>query len=65
METIIINIKSKKDKTLFYALAERLNLKTTTLSEDDKEDYSLLKKMIRGRKDDFVTRDTVMKELRK
>lgn len=35
MESLVIDIKSEKDKLLFYALAERLGLKATLLSEED------------------------------
>ncbi len=65
METLVINIKSEKDKSLFYALAERLHLKATSLSEEDKEDYGLLKAMLQAKKGDYVSKETVLKALRK
>lgn len=65
METIIINIKTKKDKLLFTSLANRLKLKSKILSDEDKEDYGLLKAMLDAKQEDYVDRDTVMKSLRK
>ena len=40
METIVITVKSQKDKILFTALADRLHLKTRILSEEN--DFELL-----------------------
>ena len=65
METIIINIKSQKDKLLFTSLADRLKLKSIILSEEDKEDYGLLKAMLEARQEDYVDRETIMKSLQK
>ncbi|NCO54955.1 MAG: hypothetical protein COZ21_04295 [Bacteroidetes bacterium CG_4_10_14_3_um_filter_31_20] len=65
METIIINIKTQKDKLLFTSLANRLKLKSKILSEEDKEDYGLLKAMIEAKQEDYVDRETIMKALRK
>ena len=65
MEALIINLKSKKDKLPFYALAERLHLKASILSEEDKEDYSLLKAMLKAKKGEYVSKETVLKALRK
>jgi len=65
MKTIIINIKTQKDKLLFTSLANRLKLKSKILSEEDKEDYGLLKAMIEAKQEDYVDRETIMKALRK
>lgn len=65
METLVINLKSKKDKTLFSELAKRLNLKTVVLSDEDKEDYGLLKAMLKGRTGQYVDKKTILKALRK
>jgi len=65
METLVINLKSEKDKSLFYALAERLHLKTTTITEEDKEDYGLLKAMLEAKKGEYIDKETVLKALRK
>jgi hypothetical protein len=65
METLVINIKSKKDKILFSTLADRLHLKLRILSEEDKEDYGLLKAMLEAKKGEYVDRETIMKSLHK
>lgn len=65
METLIINVKSEKEKSLFFALAEQLHLKAAALSEEDKEDYGLLKAMMKGKKGDYVSKQSIMKALRK
>ena len=65
MGTLVINLKSKKDELPFYALAKRLHLKATLLSEDDKEEYGLLKAMLQAKKGDYVAKETVLKALRK
>jgi hypothetical protein len=46
-------------------LAERLRLKATLLSEEDKEDYGLLKAMLNAKKGDYVSKETVLEALRK
>jgi hypothetical protein len=65
METLVIDIKSEKDKLLFYALAERLSLKAMSISKEDKEDYALLKAMLKEKKGDYVSKSKVLKALRK
>jgi hypothetical protein len=65
METIVINVKSQKDKILFTSLAERLHLKSKVFTEEENEDFGLLKAMLEAKKDDFVDRETIMKSLRK
>ena len=65
METLVINLKSEKDKSLFSELAKRLHLKTAIFSDEDKEDYGLLKAMLKGRTGEYADKETVLKALRK
>jgi hypothetical protein len=65
MELIIRNIKSKTDLKFFQQLAKRLGLKTTELTEDEKEDIALAKAIKEAKKGDFVGREEVIKALRK
>ena len=65
METLVINLKSEKDKSLFSELAKRLHLTTAILSDEDKENYGLLKAMLKGRTGEYVDKETVLKALRK
>jgi hypothetical protein len=46
-------------------LAERLHLKASLLSEEDKEDYGLLKAMLQAKKGEYVEKETILKALRK
>jgi hypothetical protein len=65
METLVINLKTKKDKQLFEALAERLNLKLKFVTDEDKLDYGLLKAMLATKRGDLVDRKTILKALQK
>jgi len=65
METLIVSIKKEKDKKLFYTLAKRLHLKAAILTDEDKEDYGLLKAMIKAKKGEYVGNETILKALRK
>ncbi|MEI8203571.1 MAG: hypothetical protein WCH34_11195 [Bacteroidota bacterium] len=65
METLVINIKNKKDRILFTSLADRLNLKSRVLTEEDKEDFGLLKAMLEAKENDFVDREIIMDALKK
>jgi hypothetical protein len=65
MEIIIRNIKSKTDLKFFQQLAKRLGLKTTELTDDEKEDIALAKAIKEAKKGDFVSREEVIKALRK
>jgi len=64
METLLIDIKSNEDRELFLSLARRLRLKTKSLTENDKEDFGLLKAMLEGETGEYVSREEVMKELK-
>ncbi len=65
METLIISIKKEKDKKLFYTLAKHLNLKAAIITEADKEDYGLLKAMVKAKKGEYVDKEIILKALRK
>lgn len=65
METMVIKLKSKRDKSLFSELAKRLGLKSMVLSEEDKEDLGLLKAMLEAKRGEYVAKEKVMKVLRK
>lgn len=61
----LIDVKSLKDKKLFTGLAKRLNLKTTTISPEDLEDYSFGKLIEKGLKSKNVNKDKFMSNLRR
>ena len=64
MSTLIVNI-DKQDKTLLMAFLKKLKATVKEISETDKEDLGLLNAMLKGRKNDFVDKSVIMKELRK
>ena len=65
MELIISDIHSAKDLKLFTDLANRLGLKATKLSAEEKEDIALVGEIIEGRKSGYVDEAEVMKVLHK
>jgi hypothetical protein len=65
MELVIRNIKSKTDLKFFQQLAKRLGLKTTKLTDEEKEDIGMGKAIKEAKKGDFVSREEVIKALRK
>jgi hypothetical protein len=65
MDIIIRNISSKEDMKFFSLIAKRLGLKSKSLSVEEKEDIALVRAIKEAKKGDFVSRDQVMKALRK
>jgi len=65
MESIIINIPSKKELKFLTELAEKLGFASRKLTEQEKEDIALTKAIHEARKGDFVSRESVMKALKK
>lgn len=65
METMIINIESEDDKQLFLSLAKRLRLKATFLTDDEKEEYGLLKSMLEGQTKEYASKEAIMEALKK
>ena len=63
MELLIRNIKAKGDIKLISDLAERLGLKTTQLSLEEKEDIGLAFAIEEGRKSGYVPEKTIMQTL--
>lgn len=65
MTGLIITSKSKTDLKLFSELARRIGVKARSVSDEEILDLGLLKAMEEGRKTKFVSRDSVMKKLKK
>jgi hypothetical protein len=65
MESIVINVKTESDKSLFYTLAQRLHLKAKVLTDEDKEDYGLLKAMMEGKTGEYIDTERYLNKLRK
>ena len=65
MESILLNTKSKSHLKLFQELAKELGISFHVLTKEEKEDMGLLIAMEEGKKTSFVSREKVMKYLRK
>ncbi len=65
MESIIINIPFKKELKFLTELAEKLGFTSRKLSAQEKEDMAMVKAINEARNGDFVSRESVMKALRK
>ena len=65
MTGLIITTSNKTDLKLFSDLAQRIGIKTKPLSDEDILDFGLLEAMEEGRKTKFVSRERVMKKLKR
>jgi hypothetical protein len=65
MKTILITPPTEKDFEFISDLLEKLGYDTRLLSEEDKEDYALLRSMLREKSGDYVSEDEVNEALKK
>jgi len=65
MKTLVITPKDKKDFTFLSELLKKLGFEPQILYDEDKEDMSLLKAMLREKKGEYVTEHEVIKNLKK
>ena len=65
MESLVIDIKSKKDLKFFAELAQKMGFKAHVLSLDEKEEIALGNAIKEGAKGDYVSKNAVLKALRK
>lgn len=65
MTSLLISATKKTDIKLLTDLANRIGVKVKTLSEDDLLDIGLLKAMEEGSKSEYVSREQIMKKLKK
>jgi hypothetical protein len=65
MKTIIIEPKSTKELAFITEMLKRLGIKNKILTEEDREDLGLINAMEEGRKTKFVSRERIMKKLKK
>ena len=64
MSTLIINIDSS-EKSLLVSLLKKFKATVKEINEDEKEDFALVKAMLKGRKNKYVSEDSILKKLRK
>ncbi len=65
MESIVIHASKRTDLKLFISLCKRLGLESRLLTDEEKEDIGLLRAMEEGRKSKFVSREEVIRKLRR
>jgi len=65
MTTLIIDIPNKIDVKFFTDLAKRFGAIAKTLSEEEKEDFVLGRTISSGMKTKTVSKDTILKTLKK
>lgn len=65
MTSLLISAAKKTDIKLLTDLANRIGVKVKTLSEDDLLDIGLLKAMEEGSQSEYVSREQIMKKLKR
>jgi hypothetical protein len=65
METIVIKSNSKKTTSLIQELSKQLKLKHKTFSKEEFEDLFLAKSIDEGLKSGYVSKEQVLKSLKK
>ncbi len=65
MKTLVVTSDNDNELKVLKYLAEKMGMEAEVLSEDDKEDIGLLKAMLKGKQDDYVSEDEVLTALRK
>jgi hypothetical protein len=63
MESIVISPKTKDEARLIADLLKKMNISSTTISDDEKEDIGLLMMIKEADRNEKVTREEVMKKL--
>ncbi len=65
MKTVLLSTESESDLSLLIALAEKLGVRTRTLSPSEVEDIGLGVAMQQGQTGEVVPVEGVLKDLRK
>lgn len=65
MDTLIVSPKTAEDLKILADLLNRLGISVLRLSEEEKEDLGLVILMHEANREEKVTRDEVMKKLRR
>lgn len=65
MESLVIDIKSKKDLKFFTELAPKMGFKSHVLTLEEKEDIGLGNAIKEAVQKDYVSKESVIKALRK
>ena len=65
MNSIIITPKSKEELNFIKEILRRMNIASTELSDEEKEDIGLVELIKKANRKEKVSRETVMKSLGK
>ena len=63
MESIIISPKTQDEVKLIQDLLDKMNISSTIITDEEKEDMGLLAMMKEADRNDKVSREAVMKKL--
>ncbi len=63
MDTILITPKTEQEFSFLLDLLQRMHIKTSLLTEEDKEDAGLLKMMEEADRNDVVSEEEIMQIL--
>ena len=63
MESILLEPKTKEDAELIKKMAKKMRIKSSVLTQEDKEDIGLGIAIQKGRTGKFVSKETIMKKL--
>jgi hypothetical protein len=65
MKTLVVTSDDDNELKVLKYLAEKMGMEAEMLSEEEKEDMGLLKAMMEGKQNDYVSEKEVLKALRK
>lgn len=65
METVLINVEKKSDLNFLMSLVEKLGMNAKALTRKEVEDWKLVQKIEAGMKTSSVSRNEIMKALKK
>ncbi len=65
METVVLTGNSKNDLKLLTDLAKKIGITVKYLTEEEKEDISMINAIKKGKTDEFVDTENFIKKLRK
>jgi hypothetical protein len=65
MQTIILNSESKGNLKLLVSLAKKLGINVKILSEEEQEDLAFYELIENSKTEDFVSEETIFKQLKK
>jgi len=63
MESIVITPKTKNEAKIITGLLNKMNISSSVITDEEKEDLGLLMMMKKVDRSDKVSRDEVMKKL--